>query len=51
MATTGMESTRSLPGTGKPKARKREVGAAVPYGRMGQPEDLTGMAVFLASER
>ena len=36
---------------GKPKGqKKREVGAAVPYGRMGQPEDLTGMAVFLASE-
>lgn len=29
--------------------KKREVGAAVPYGRMGLPEDLTGMAVFLAS--
>ncbi|EPX84348.1 product [Rubellimicrobium thermophilum DSM 16684] len=30
--------------------KKREVGAAVPYGRMGRPEDLTGMAVFLASD-
>jgi len=29
--------------------KKRQVGAAVPYGRMGRPEDLTGMAVFLAS--
>lgn len=29
--------------------KKRLVGEAVPYGRMGQPEDLTGMAVFLAS--
>jgi acetoin reductase-like protein len=29
--------------------KKRQVGAAVPYGRMGKPEDLTGMAVFLAS--
>lgn len=36
---------------GKPKGQKRrEVGDAVPYGRMGQPEDLTAMAVFLASE-
>ena len=36
---------------GKPKGqKKREVGDAVPYGRMGQPEDLTAMAVFLASE-
>ncbi|MEM9027735.1 MAG: L-iditol 2-dehydrogenase [Pseudomonadota bacterium] len=30
--------------------KKRLVGEAVPYGRMGQAEDLTGMAVFLASE-
>ena len=32
-----------------PGQKKREVGAAVPYGRMGCAEDLTGMAVFLAS--
>ncbi len=30
--------------------KKREVGAAVPLGRMAQAEDLTGMAVFLASK-
>ncbi|MGL4237436.1 L-iditol 2-dehydrogenase [Tabrizicola sp.] len=29
--------------------KKREVGLAVPFGRMGMPEDLTGAAVFLAS--
>ncbi len=29
--------------------KKRLVGEAVPYGRMGRPEDLTGMALFLAS--
>jgi D-sorbitol dehydrogenase (acceptor) len=29
--------------------KKRQVGAAVPLGRMGTPEDLTGAAVFLAS--
>ena len=29
--------------------KKRQVGAAVPFGRMGTPEDLTGAAVFLAS--
>ncbi len=29
--------------------KKRQVGAAVPFGRMGTPADLTGMAVFLAS--
>lgn len=35
---------------GKPPGqKKREVGAAVPYGRMGRPEDLTGMAIFLAT--
>ena len=32
-----------------PGQKKQEVGAAVPFGRMGQPADLTGMAVFLAS--
>ncbi|MBO9434830.1 L-iditol 2-dehydrogenase [Ruegeria sp. R13_0] len=36
---------------GKPPGqKKREVAAAVPYGRMGRAEDLTGMAVFLASD-
>jgi len=29
--------------------KKKEVGDAVPYGRMGVAEDLTGMAVFLAT--
>ena len=29
--------------------KKRQVGAGVPFGRMGTAEDLTGMAVFLAS--
>ena len=32
-----------------PGQKKREVGAAVPFGRMGVAQDLTGMAVFLAS--
>ncbi|MBK3745725.1 L-iditol 2-dehydrogenase [Paraburkholderia aspalathi] len=30
--------------------KKKLVGAEVPFGRMAQPEDLTGMAVFLASK-
>ena len=30
--------------------KKSEVGRAVPFGRMGVAEDLTGMAVFLASD-
>jgi NAD(P)-dependent dehydrogenase (short-subunit alcohol dehydrogenase family) len=33
----------------KPGEKKKQVGAAVPYGRMGRAADLTGMAVFLAS--
>ncbi|MFK7870651.1 MAG: L-iditol 2-dehydrogenase [Roseobacter sp.] len=33
-----------------PGQKKAEVARAVPYGRMGTAEDLTGMAVFLASE-
>jgi D-sorbitol dehydrogenase (acceptor) len=33
----------------KPGEKKAQVGAGVPYGRMGTAEDLTGMAVFLAS--
>jgi D-sorbitol dehydrogenase (acceptor) len=32
-----------------PGQKKKEVGEAVPYGRMGTAGDLTGMAVFLAS--
>lgn len=35
---------------GLPKGeKKRQVGEAVPYGRMGTADDLTGMAIFLAS--
>ncbi len=33
-----------------PGQKKREVGAGVPFGRMATPDDLTGMAVFLASD-
>lgn len=29
--------------------KKKEVGASVPFGRMGTAEDLTGMAIFLAT--
>lgn len=33
-----------------PGQKKVEVGAAVPFGRIGRASDLTGMAVFLASD-
>ena len=33
-----------------PGQKKKEVGDAVPFGRMGVAEDLTGMAVFLATD-
>ncbi|MCU0900777.1 MAG: L-iditol 2-dehydrogenase [Cypionkella sp.] len=35
----------------KPKGqKKKEVGEAVPFGRMGTASDLTGMAIFLATD-
>ncbi|MEP0941251.1 MAG: L-iditol 2-dehydrogenase [Rhizobiaceae bacterium] len=34
----------------KPGQKKQEVGEAVPFGRMGNAQDLTGMAIFLASD-
>lgn len=33
-----------------PGEKKRIVGAAVPFGRMGRAADLTGMAIFLATD-
>ena len=33
-----------------PGQKKKEVGDSVPYGRMGTPDDLIGMAIFLASD-
>jgi len=33
----------------QPGEKKKQVGEAVPFGRMGVAEDLTGIAVFLAS--
>ena len=33
-----------------PGEKKRQVGQAVPFGRMGTADDLTGMAIFLATD-
>lgn len=33
-----------------PGEKKKQVGAAVPYGRMGTAQDLVGMAIFLATK-
>ena len=33
----------------QPGEKKRIVGAAVPFGRMGTAQDLAGMAIFLAT--
>jgi len=33
-----------------PGQKKKEVGDAVPFGRMGTADDLTGMAIFLATD-
>ena len=33
-----------------PGEKKKQVGQSVPFGRMGHPDDLTGMAVFLATD-
>ena len=34
----------------EPGQKKKEVGSSVPFGRIGSPNDLTGMAIFLASD-
>jgi NAD(P)-dependent dehydrogenase (short-subunit alcohol dehydrogenase family) len=34
----------------EPGEKKKQVAAQVPFGRMGTPQDLTGMAIFLASK-
>ena len=34
----------------EPGQKKKEVGSSVPFGRIGSPHDLTGMAIFLASD-
>ena len=34
-----------------PGEKKRQVGAAVPWGRMGTPQDIVGAALFLASSQ
>ena len=40
----------SIDARGMDAEKKAERGKAIPMGRMGDPEDMTGAAVFLASD-
>ena len=39
------------PGASAPDEQKQQTIAAIPLARMGQPEDIAGAVVFLASEQ
>jgi NAD(P)-dependent dehydrogenase (short-subunit alcohol dehydrogenase family) len=54
LAPYGVRVNAVIPGSidarGMDPAQKAERGKAIPMGRMGEPEDMTGAAVFLASD-
>ena len=54
LAPYGIRVNALIPGAidtkGMPTEAKAERGKAIPMGRMGEPEDMTGAAVFLASD-
>jgi 3-oxoacyl-[acyl-carrier protein] reductase len=54
LAPYGVRVNAVIPGSidarGMDAEKKAERGKAIPMGRMGDPEDMTGAAVFLASD-
>ena len=54
LAPYGVRVNGLIPGSidarGMEAGKKAERGKAIPMGRMGDPEDMTGAAVFLASD-
>src|SRR5262249_6600221 len=47
----GMTATEGLAAVGIEGERAKDIGATLPMGRMGQPDDIARVAVFLASDQ
>jgi len=47
----GMTATEGLAAAGIAGERAKDIGATLPMGRMGQPDDIARVAVFLASDQ